>query len=318
MGKTWTETWVDETNKTFIGIFIPRIQNMTFIIQKKFSLILATKDREIELIRFLEALRLQTYTDYELLIVDQNLDDRIQKIISDFSDIPIHHLHSEPGLSKARNVGLQHAKGEIIAFPDDDCWYKNDLLFQVNHFFSIKPDIAALTGRTMSDSTTKKVWKWDTESGYINKKNIWQRSNSNSIFIHQTVLSKPLLFNEMLGVGSGTPFGSGEEVDLLLQILEAGKKIVYEPKIIVGHEDAFPVNNEKAIQKTFSYASGMGYVLRDHQYPIHFIAMMLLKPFLNTIRNFLLGQRYRARFMWAMFSGRLYGIIQFGKIKHNE
>ena len=44
--------------------------------KKRFSLILASKGRDIELVRFFENLILQTYKNYELIIIDQNQDDR--------------------------------------------------------------------------------------------------------------------------------------------------------------------------------------------------------------------------------------------------
>ena len=276
--------------------------------KKRFSLILASKGRDIELVRFFENLILQTYKNYELIIIDQNQDDRIRKIINSIPGINIIYLQSEPGLSKARNIGLNYATGEIISFPDDDCWYEKHLLEQVNQLFLDNPKNVVFTGRTMSEKKQKKLWKWDAESGYVNKINIWKRANSNSIFINKALLKEPIIFDEKLGIGSGTPFGSGEEIDLLLKILFKGGTIKYEPEIIVYHEDIF---DEKAMIKAYSYACGMGYVLRKHHYPIWTICKYLLMPFLSTIRSVLKGDIYHARFMWSMCRGRIFGIRNF-------
>ena len=52
------------------------------------------------------------------------------------------------GLSRARNVGLKAVTGEIIAFPDDDCWYPDGLLQKVVAEFRDQTSLDGLTGRS--------------------------------------------------------------------------------------------------------------------------------------------------------------------------
>lgn len=59
----------------------------------KFGLVLCTVGRDKEVENFLESLKNQTYVNYELIIVDQNKDDRLEKIIEKYSAL----------LSKAKN-----------------------------------------------------------------------------------------------------------------------------------------------------------------------------------------------------------------------
>lgn len=279
---------------------------------QKFSLIIATIHRESELNRFLQHLRSQNYPNLEVLIVDQNPDDRVQRVISQFPDLPITRLTSKPGASRARNVGLKHATGDIIGFPDDDCCYKFPVLNQVNQYFHQHPQVAAVTGRSITEDAGQKIWKWDKHPGRITKNNIWLRLNANSLFIRKNLAEPVPEFNEILGVGAGTPFGAAEEVDFVLKLIERGLDVEFEPELIVWHPDSFPDPGEEAIRKTYSYAGGDGYVLREHQYSIGFILVYLIKPFANTIRNLLTGKMFRARFMWAMFTGRIKGLIEHG------
>src|SRR2546427_827401 len=95
----------------------------------KFSLVQATLGRTGELARFLRELDQQTYRSFELIVVDQNPDQRLAPILAPYeSRFPVFHVRSEKGLSRARNVGMRQIGGDVVAFPDDDCWYPPHLL----------------------------------------------------------------------------------------------------------------------------------------------------------------------------------------------
>ena len=115
----------------------------------RFSLIVPTISRTGELERFLASLELQRHKHFELIVVDQNPDDRLVSILSPYANrLSILHLRSEKkGASRARNIGLRHASGDVVAFPDDDCLYPPDVLSRVDHTFASRPEIDGLTGR---------------------------------------------------------------------------------------------------------------------------------------------------------------------------
>jgi glycosyltransferase involved in cell wall biosynthesis len=107
----------------------------------RFSLIVRTS----ELRCLLESLTQQGFVDYEVILVDQNDDDRVQELMDEFLDrVPLKRTSSPKGASRARNVGLSLASGDIIAFPDDDCWYPRDLLKNVDWWFQTHPKYAIL------------------------------------------------------------------------------------------------------------------------------------------------------------------------------
>lgn len=68
----------------------------------------------------------QSFTDWEMILVDDGSTDGCSEICDDFarSDSRIKVLHQEnKGLSAARNAGLDNCKGDFIAFLDsDDAW----------------------------------------------------------------------------------------------------------------------------------------------------------------------------------------------------
>src|SRR5271166_2242893 len=101
------------------------------------SLIIATLGRVTELDRLLASLDRQTYKDFEVIVVDQNLDDRLLPLLREHKRLSIHRLRSSAGLSRARNAGMRAAKGDIFCFPDDDCWYPDQLLAIVSEWFEM-------------------------------------------------------------------------------------------------------------------------------------------------------------------------------------
>ena len=68
----------------------------------------------------LRALKNQTYPNYKIIVVDDASTDNTPKIVKDHG-IKLIRLETNSGVARARNVGIQHANTEIIAFTDGDC-----------------------------------------------------------------------------------------------------------------------------------------------------------------------------------------------------
>ena len=73
--------------------------------------------------RCVESLVLQTYTNLEIILVDDGSTDKSGEICEELarSDERIHVFHKKNGgLSDARNYGIEHCSGEFITFVDSD------------------------------------------------------------------------------------------------------------------------------------------------------------------------------------------------------
>ena len=77
----------------------------------------------------------QTFVDWELIIVNDNSPDNCRQIIETHflydTRIKLINKSLNEGLSKARNTGLSHIKGEYIMFMDSDDWLEKDMLEQL-------------------------------------------------------------------------------------------------------------------------------------------------------------------------------------------
>lgn len=82
--------------------------------------------------RALDTAVCQTYTDYEIIVVDDGSTDGTPEVVSRFGDRLRYFYQPNEGLSSARNLGLSQASGEFIAYLDaDDLWYPHKLESQV-------------------------------------------------------------------------------------------------------------------------------------------------------------------------------------------
>ena len=95
------------------------------------SVIMLTYNREALVSRAIESILAQTYRDFEFLIVDNGSTDRSGRIAEEYAagDERIRVIHRERGnIGSGRNAGLDAAKGDYIAFIDDDDWAEPDFL----------------------------------------------------------------------------------------------------------------------------------------------------------------------------------------------
>ena len=95
------------------------------------SIVIPTYNRLELLKRAIASIEAQTYTNYELIIVDDASDDGTREYLLELEHDAI-VLSENQGVSHARNRGAGLAQGECIAFLDsDDCWHEDKLKEQV-------------------------------------------------------------------------------------------------------------------------------------------------------------------------------------------
>lgn len=96
----------------------------------KISVIVPVYNTEKYLRRCVDSILAQTFTDFELLLIDDGSTDSSGAICDEYAqkDSRVRVFHKENGgVSSARNLGLNKAKGEYIAFVDGDDWISSDM-----------------------------------------------------------------------------------------------------------------------------------------------------------------------------------------------
>jgi len=278
----------------------------------RLSLVMGTLGRGQEIDRFLQSLlRQEASASVELILVDQNDDDRIDRVLRPYQErLAIKHVKASPGLSHARNVGLRHATGDLVAFPDDDCWYPEGVVKHVLRFFDRHPDWDGLTGRSLDGKGQPSAGRWDETSGPINKRNVWRRAISYTIFLRREVVQTVGAFDEHLGVGAGTPLGSGEETDYLLRALQERFQVWYDPSLTVHHPSKTHDYDAEAIRRAYAYGTGMGYLIRKYAYTPGFLLYYALRACGGIAWGVATLQPMAVRFYVATLAGRLRGYFE--------
>lgn len=273
-----------------------------------FSLVIGTVGRTDELGRMLDSLCRQTHRNFEVILVDQNPGGELDEVRSRYeAEMPIRHVRALRGLSRARNIGLRYASGDVVAFPDDDCWYPPDLLERVASQLDRQAEWSGVTGRATIASGESSNGRWDRQPGLVSRANVWRRAISFSMFFRRPAI-RDCRFDESLGVGAGTPWGAGEETDFLLQLLANGAQIHYDPTLAVYHPEWGKGPYTSPIRtKARSYGRGIGRVLRKHGFPLSQVGYQLVRPLGGSVLSWAAWRPDKARYHWAIFAGRAAG-----------
>jgi GT2 family glycosyltransferase len=202
---------------------------------------------------------------------------------------------------------LRQVTGDVVSFPDDDCWYPPDLLQRVADTLERNPAWDGLAGRTVDESARSSVMLWQKEPGLITKQNVWRTAITVTIFLRQALVEQVGFFDETLSLGSGTPWGSGDETDYVLRALASGFTLGYDPSIVVYHENPNPPFSSSAAKRAYGYGMGNSRVLRMHGYPRRFAAYRVGQLVAGSGYFLLRGRFGLARFYWAMARGRAVG-----------
>ena len=99
------------------------------------SIIIPAFNQEKYVVEAIQSVLEQTYSDWELIVVDDGSTDSTANVVQQFSDRRIRYIHqTNRGLPGARNTGIANSTGEFIAFLDaDDRYHPRKLEVQLNH-----------------------------------------------------------------------------------------------------------------------------------------------------------------------------------------
>jgi GT2 family glycosyltransferase len=194
-----------------------------------------------------ESLQKQSYEPLEIVIVvDGNLQlfRRVENIYGDIAGITEVVTETNLGLSGARNVGIKHARGEVVAFIDDDALADPRWIKELVHVYQTTDAIAVGGAMTPiwvagEPSFLPREFYWlvgVTPPGFAAPGEEVRNTFGSNISFRRAVFDTIGGFNESLG-RSGSGLGQGEETEFCARMrANLGKGVIYAPRAMVGHK----------------------------------------------------------------------------------
>jgi hypothetical protein len=223
-----------------------------------FTLIVTSFKNDEQLVRLFDSLSRQSSFNHIIHLIYVNQNNFKTSLPLKDSIFLTEILTSRLSLSKARNTGLQECGvTDILAFPDDDCWYSDGIFdsvceyFNVSNISNVNTNVYdPLLGKYYGSRTKKRVT--------IDSINIYFLPISVGIFVRFSDFSNAR-FNENFGVGS--KYGCGEETLYLIEGGVVEKGGVYDGSLSVFHEVEDEGSADYLKIKTYSY--GFGAMIRE-------------------------------------------------------
>lgn len=241
------------------------------------TVVVCTRDRPALLRGSLNAIRRLDYPNFDVLVVDNapRTAETANLVSYEFDDPRISLItEPAPGLSRARNAGLRHAQGDIVAYTDDDVVVDEAWLREIAAGFERMPGTACVTGLVPAGELRSPA------QGYFDDRVSWSKSvvpkvysfadppaglpkfpfcpgvfgtGANFALDRRTALSMGG-FDNALGVGTRT--GGGEDIDMFTRVILAGYSLVVQPSAIVWHRHRAGLDDLSAQAR--GYGSGLG------------------------------------------------------------
>ncbi len=268
----------------------------------RFSLIVPTLGRTTEVGELLASIVLQNRDDLELIVVDQNEDERISPLLNRLpKTLRVLHLRAtEKNVSAARNAGMAASSGEIIAFPDDDCWYPPSLLNRVDSWFRENAEYSVLAVGALDAGGVPSGNRWIQDACDIGPLNVLRTTFCSSLFVSGLARTRAVHFDPNLN--------RGEETDFILRLLATGLRGRFDRELHIHHPRRDMLSGTVSRARAVSYGAGMGRLVRRHSLVLLWVGLLtydLTRALLVSAR----GQFVNAGFCFAHAEGLLRGFI---------
>jgi glycosyltransferase involved in cell wall biosynthesis len=222
----------------------------------KISIIIPTYNSSLFLKRTVKSVLSQTFTDWELLMVDDCSTDNTAELIEEFTkqDSRI-KLYKTPqnsgGPATAKNIGINNAQGEYVAFLDhDDEWLPEKLKKQLELFETSKNEKLGLVSCYINirDNNTKKII---SKHRTLYKENTLSMLLQYNFLVTSSCVMTKLEILKKVGLFD-TDFKVSDDWDMWLRIIKSRYELDFIPECLVDyfvHENNLSSNKEREVEE---------------------------------------------------------------------
>jgi O-antigen biosynthesis protein len=217
------------------------------------TVVVCTRDRTQNLKMCLDAIVQLDYPALDLLVIDNApSDDSTQRLVYDFYPAVRYVCEPRPGLDFARNRAIEEARGDIIAYTDDDVIVSRGWVRAIAGVFSRNPGVMAVTGLVIPHELETEAQTLFEEYGGFGRgfERKWWRMNRldgkkwEYIGTGQCGTGANMAFRKQLfehigpfdpALDVGTVTNGGGDLEMFFRVMKEGYTLVYEPAAYVRH-----------------------------------------------------------------------------------
>lgn len=206
------------------------------------SILIATKNRPREIIACVRSILKNSNQQFEIIVIDQSTNQNTQDMLRSLRDVRLISLRDRSGgKSVALNKGIPQARGDILAFTDDDCIVSKQWVQSIADSLREHPSVSAVFGQT-------KPYRADNVRG-MTCPALFSPSRAHSInrpCYHATHIGfgnnmaiRKSVFDELGGfrswLGPGSIGLNTEDAEMALRLLSSGCSVYANPRMLVFH-----------------------------------------------------------------------------------
>lgn len=214
------------------------------------SIVIPTYNHAHFLGRALQSVLDQTYTNWEVILVDNHSQDNTDEVVQSFAEqrIALLKIHNHGVIAASRNMGILAAKGEWIAFLDsDDLWYPGKLEIAINGIQEDASVDVCSTDEMLVDEMSghRRLLKYGPYCPDFYKELLLEGNclSPSATLVRRDFLNKhDILFRE------NKEFVTAEDYDLWMRLAQAGAKFKFIPSV-QGEYRIHAINNSGQIER---------------------------------------------------------------------
>lgn len=261
----------------------------------KISILICSRKRSRILERCLKKILSQNYTDFEILILCDELDEEINdyiNIIESFNDPRISLIRSTKplGVSGSRNMLMKCASNEIFVVIDDDAFFDTqDALFNISKIFQTHNDIGIIACKIKNHGNYKREYIVPFSVRFLKK---YPQYLETSCYVSYFIGAAHAIRKSVIdtcGLYAQDLFYGEEELDLSYRAISHGWKIYYDPKISVTHIPQASVTGKNGTcEEIYHHVKNRCYLAYRYlpaQYVPIYLAIWLTRYFIDAIIN---------------------------------
>jgi glycosyltransferase involved in cell wall biosynthesis len=202
------------------------------------SIVIPTFNRSEKLKRALESIVAQTFSNWEVVVVDNHSTDDTNNMLKEFKEYPIriYKIRNNGIIASSRNLGIRKSTGDWIAFLDSDDWWHANKLETVVDNLSSKCDFYYHDLQIIKSQARFKIYKKNINSNQIKSPIYSNLIKYGNVIANSSVVVRRSLILKIDGLSENPKLVASEDFDCWIRLSKISDNFKYIPEILGFYE----------------------------------------------------------------------------------